>query len=84
MKSAKLCRGCRDDFYNGNNDMGIKECWSLRQAAPVTRYACGTWTQPAVPGAFREVKVYSCYRPEDGSGISHCDELPECATEVQK
>lgn len=24
---VKHCAGCRDDFYNGNNDLGVKQCW---------------------------------------------------------
>jgi hypothetical protein len=28
----KYCRGCRDNFYNGNNDLGVKECWMLADA----------------------------------------------------
>jgi hypothetical protein len=28
----QFCRGCRDNFYNGNNDYGVKECWLLEDA----------------------------------------------------
>jgi len=31
-KSRRMCHGCNDDFYNGNNDYGIKECWSFESA----------------------------------------------------
>jgi hypothetical protein len=33
-KDEKLihCQGCRDNFYNGNNDLGVKECWLLKSA----------------------------------------------------
>lgn len=27
-----FCMGCRQNFYNGNNDLGIDECWSLNKA----------------------------------------------------
>lgn len=27
-----LCQGCRDNFYNGNNELGVRECWSLSDA----------------------------------------------------
>lgn len=34
---AKHCSGCRNDFYNGNNPMGVKECWSLKDAQLILR-----------------------------------------------
>lgn len=27
-----FCSGCRQNFYNGHNDLGIDECWSLDKA----------------------------------------------------
>ena len=24
---AKYCSGCKDDFYNGKNDLGVGKCW---------------------------------------------------------
>lgn len=33
----KHCAGCRDDFYNGNNEYGIKECWMLKSAKLILR-----------------------------------------------
>lgn len=34
-----LCRGCRDDFYNGHNELGVQRCWSLKSATVVERVA---------------------------------------------
>lgn len=31
-EKLKYCIGCRDNFYNGNNPYGIKECWLLKSA----------------------------------------------------
>ena len=31
------CAGCRDNFYNGNNPMGVKECWCFKTAKIVKR-----------------------------------------------
>lgn len=28
----KFCNGCEQNFYNGNNPYGVKECWSLKDA----------------------------------------------------
>ncbi len=33
----KHCRGCRNNFYNGNNDLGVNECWSLKDAKLIMR-----------------------------------------------
>lgn len=26
------CSDCRNNFYNGNNDIGVSECWHLKDA----------------------------------------------------
>lgn len=31
------CAGCRNNFYNGRNDVGVKECWSLKSAKVVMK-----------------------------------------------
>lgn len=31
------CMGCRDDFYNGHNPMGVKECWGFNTARVVDK-----------------------------------------------
>ena len=33
----KHCNGCRNDFYNGNNEYEIKRCWSFEGAELVMR-----------------------------------------------
>ena len=33
----KHCAGCCDNFYNGNNDLGVKVCWMLKSAARIRR-----------------------------------------------
>lgn len=33
------CSGCRDNFYNGNNEYGVKECWSFKTAKVVDKEA---------------------------------------------
>lgn len=32
--SKAMCRGCRDDFYNGE---GAKECWAFKKAVVVNK-----------------------------------------------
>lgn len=81
-KDTRLCAGCLDDFYNSNNHLGVKECWSLKAAKAATKYTIGTWTVPTQPGAFTEIEAYHCWRPDPQSGVSHYDELPDCAVGV--
>jgi hypothetical protein len=58
VKSKQLCKGCRNDFYNGQ---GASECWSFKTAEVVTRYKIGWWTRPTEPGAYRKVETLSCH-----------------------
>lgn len=77
--NINFCNGCRDDFYNDHNDIGVKKCWSLEFAEEVTRYKLEWWTRPTVPRAFEEVKTNSCwYAP--GKYVMY-KQLPEFAVE---
>ena len=61
MLDAKHCDGCRDDFYNGKNDIGVAECWMRKDATLVTRLLIHVDQPPP----YRDVKpqqVPSCYR----------------------
>jgi len=33
----EMCNGCRDDFYNGHNDLGVEECWMFCSAEVVNK-----------------------------------------------
>lgn len=79
MKDTKYCRGCRDDFYNGNNGLGVKQCWSLKSARVVKRWRTGWWTQPTQPGAFVEVKTFSCH--SEPGRYAFTKDLPSHAVE---
>jgi len=37
----KYCTGCEDNFYNGNNSVNVKECWSLKSAKVVKKKKVG-------------------------------------------
>lgn len=39
MRKARMkhCSGCNDNFYNGNNPHGVKQCWLLDKARLVRR-----------------------------------------------
>lgn len=71
--TLEKCRGCRDDFYNGSNPLGVKRCWSFDKAQIVTRYRTHRDTMPGSKGAFTQVEVPNCYH---GNGWYYCKELP--------
>ena len=65
------CVGCRDDFYNGKNPYGVKECWSFKTAMLVMKKRvhidqCPPWNQ-------KPEEVPSCYRASGFVFVS-----PEC------
>ncbi len=35
--NVERCSGCRNDFYNGNNEYGVKQCWFLETAKLIKR-----------------------------------------------
>lgn len=54
------CVGCEDNFYNGNNQLGVKECWHLKTAKMILKKQVGysqvpLWKQ-------KPIKVPSCYQ----------------------
>jgi hypothetical protein len=61
MVTKDNCRGCRDDFYNDRNPLGVKECWMFKAAKLVDRYRTHRDAMPASKGAFAEVRVPSCF-----------------------
>jgi hypothetical protein len=73
-EKLRHCGGCRDDFYNGNNPLGVQRCWGLKTAKLVTRFRIGTWTQPDAPGAFTKVKTLTCWH---ASGAHFYEKLPD-------
>ena len=56
------CAGCRNDFYNGNNQIGVTECWHLLTAIVVPRKRVHVnqmppWNQEAeqFPSCYEEI-----------------------------
>ena len=60
-KGRKCCEGCRDNYYNGKNEHGIKECWSLKNAKVVKRWRLSWWTRPETKEAFTKVTTHHCH-----------------------
>lgn len=57
----QYCTGCRDDFYNGQNAIGVKECWHLKTAKVVKRWRIGWWTPQDKAEHFRRVTTLDCH-----------------------
>lgn len=58
-QKRKYCNGCRNNFYNGNNDLGVEECWSLRDAKVVWKKRVPIHQRP--PWTQKAIRVLSCY-----------------------
>lgn len=56
----KHCAGCEQNFYNGNNPYGIKECWSLKDATVILRRRVGIWEPP--PWKAKPESLPNCYQ----------------------
>ena len=73
----KHCSGCDNNFYNGNNNLGVKKCWSLKTAKLVSRITIGNWEKPPYKNK-KKIKVPDCYH-ERGSNRTHYID-PACLT----
>ena len=82
MKDTGPCKGCRDDFYNGRQNISGNECWLLKKAKLVTRWKVGWWTDPCSSGAFLEVKTYDCHREPGQYGFY--EKLPPHAVKPRR
>lgn len=56
-----MCSNCRDNFYNGNNDLGTKECWSYCSAEVVMRIKIPVHLRP--PYSIPANWTLSCHKP---------------------
>lgn len=59
-KKLQYCQGCKDNFYNGNNPYGIKECWCLQGARVVWRKEVHVDQRP--PWKQGAIRVLECYK----------------------
>lgn len=57
--TVRDCVGCLDDFYNGNNSLGITRCWGLNSATFVKRIEIHVDQCP--PYRHKPTLVPSCY-----------------------
>ena len=68
MAKSPSCDGCHNDFYNGNNQLGVKRCWYRADAKSVIRYRIHRDSLPGSPRAFTKVRVWHC-RQEQGFAL---------------
>ena len=61
-EKLKMCGGCRDNFYNGNNPYGVKECWMLKTAKSVMKKEVHRDQRP--PWNQKPSKFLSCYHAQ--------------------
>lgn len=77
QEKREYCSGCQDDFYNGNNPLGIKECWCHKTAKLVKRYRIYWWTPTDKASNFTEAMVLSCYHDlKNGHGYAYFTDIP--------
>lgn len=63
MTTTEHCKGCRDDFYNGRQNICGNTCWSLKSAVMEKRIIVPVDMRP--PYLHLPVQnVLNCYRPE--------------------
>jgi len=63
MVDAKYCLGCRDDFYNGKNPLGITECWRRKNARLVWRVA--VHVDQGAPQRQKKRRYPDCYAQDN-------------------
>lgn len=73
---SKHCVGCKDNFYNGNNEYGIKKCWLLDRAKLKVRFAIGINTPMGQKSGYIKVTKPSCYTKK---GSVFLQEVPSYA-----
>lgn len=70
------CNGCYNNFYNGNNNIGVSECWCLKDARVKRRFAIAS-NVPTYRENFYEVEKPGCYRQP---GMFYTDSLKNYPT----
>ena len=62
------CKGCRDNFYNGHNPLGVKECWHRKSAKIVWLKLVPYSMRP--PWNVPAQKLPECYHQEGYASIN--------------
>ena len=70
------CVGCTENFYNGNNPLGVKECWHFKDAKVIQRVAISVNAPMGARANSWPEKRPQCYRAR---GIVHLKAIPDYA-----
>lgn len=63
LKRKSMCLDCTDNFYNGLNPQGIKECWNYKDAKIIKRKQIHIYDSP--PWNHEAQYHMSCKRVKD-------------------
>lgn len=68
----KHCRGRRDNFYNGNNGIGVTRCWSFDKKKKLEWRLgpIGHWENPPCIGK-KKKRMPPCWHGDGGSDRVH-------------
>lgn len=68
----KHCSGCRDNFYNGNNNLGVSRCWSFDKKKKLEYRVgpIGNWESPPYIGKKKKL-MPPCWHGDGGSNRVH-------------
>lgn len=56
----EMCAGCEDDFYNGHNPYGVKECWAFKTAVVCNKVGYSSIHVPNGPDT-KMVRTLTCW-----------------------
>lgn len=75
-KSKRLCAGCRENFYNGNNPIGVKECWMYKRAKVKTQYRIAIHTPMDRKAGYVKTVGLNCFNE---AGYVFLERIPHYA-----
>lgn len=70
------CIGCRNNMYNGSNELGVSECWSLASARLQTKYSIPSYL-PTYRDNFTRVRVPNCFHCNGTSYVDNINKYPK-------
>lgn len=70
------CIGCYNNFYNSNNNLGIKECWLLKTAKIKTRHGIASSSPMNIRAHYWRERIPNCYQM---AGVVFLDQIPSYA-----
>ena len=73
---VRHCSLCVNNFYNGNNPMGVQRCWLLDTAELKPMYRISVNAPMGVRANYERVQAPSCCHQ---IGYIHLDAIPEYA-----